>query len=750
MADPNQDDLPIEFNEANIKRLKEKYSQEMKDSPENPIKTCIKLIFDSAIEKNPTRRNELSMELSSFLTNSNGIMSLFLALIDFDTSSQKVTTHNQRFTALANIIACLPKLCMPFDQYAEIIFKQLMPILVYKDSRYSNLACIIIRSLLESPHSTGEQDISSRLLKPVLAPILSAKVDSSLTTYKPEDSIVALHNLIENHVPSELFVDVFPNLYYALVILKDTPSCLKSPLKSSLMTILKNLPTGVACCLIENTLFFREELATKYDRHISADGVTLRIVEEQDEDSICSLTGTQEQVMTELLEECDNQMLILEFFFHFQETMWVATDDKRRLKSAALIEPLLNQTVQEDSTKLDLFTIIANNIDRSLNLISRTLLNYISFLRTNPMRDSSEAHKMINQSLDSCLNIIEVLTATAHEKPDLDMIQRNCLPALKEILTLMTNATNNEHQQNSSTRQSLVSLVDRLGSMPTATSNINSTDKPKTVVETKEYDAIIRDLNNKSVPIRVHGLVRLKQMIMTNNKYAISQIPILIPMMESLLADEEPYVFLATINVMVEMSVRRTQETLPRLIQVHSNKELALQQRLNAGEVMVRLTKQMHSMTPHYAQQVMGAFIVGCKSTEELIRMSSLTNIGEICANLGDSLGKYIVEILAIVEQALEHDTLEVKCAAIDLLRTLLAGLDKYRVESIQRELKLLYGLIKRLRGRSLDDKLCLQVTLALEEMSRLAKELLGLDISDSSELRRRNELVKNIKVLSL
>lgn len=746
---PHDDDLPIEFNEGNIERLKEKYSQEMKDSPENPIKTCMKLIFDSAIEKDPTKRNELSIELSRFLMNSNGIINLFLALIDFDTSSQKITTHNQRFTALANIIACLPKLCLPFDQYAVNIFKQLMPILVYKDSRYSNLACIIIKSLMESPHATSEQDLSSKLLQPIITPLLVAKVDNSVTAYKPEDSIVALHNLIENHVPIELFVDTFPNLYYALVILKDTPSCLKGPLKSSLINVLKNLAPGVACCLIENTLFYREDLATKYDRHISDDGVTLKIVEERDEDSICSLTGAQEQVMTELLEECDNQMLILEFFFHFQETMWVATDDKRRLKSAALIEPLLNQTAQENSTRLDLFSIIANNIDGSLNLISRTLLNYISFLRTNPMRDSDEAHKMINQSLDSCLSIIEVLTATAHEESGLEKIQRNCLPALKEILALMANDTNDENQQSSSTRHSLISLVDRLGSMPTATSSVNSTNKPRSA-DTKEFDAIINDLNNKLVPVRVHGLVRLKQMIMTNNNYAISQISNLLPMIESSLADEEPYVFLAAINVMVEMSVRQTQEILPRLIQMQSNSELPLQQRLNAGEAMIRLTKQLNNMTPHYAQQVMGMLMAGCRSEDELIRVSSLTNIGEICANLGDSLGKYIVDILLVVEQVLENDTLDVKCAAIDLLRTLLTGLDKYRVESVQRELKSLYGLIKRLRSRSLDDKFCLQVTLVLEEMSRLAKELLGLDISDSNELRRRDELVKNIKVLSL
>lgn len=730
--DANQaSEEPFEFNITNVQRLKEKYSKEVKNDANNPIRVCMKLIFEAAVEKDPSKRLDLAYHLSTFLIKPNGVINLFLALIDFDTSSQKVTTHNQRFIAVANIITCLPKLCLPYTEFCDNISKQLKSFLVSDNTKYASLAGIIIKSLLESPHAEGK-DVTGI----VLGPIFRAFSSHESKSMKISEAVLAIHNLVQNHLSSNLLVVIFPNLFNALLALYETPSRLKAYIKTSLVSILNDLKPGPACCLIEETLFYNQDKHKIYEQYAEDDEISLRIVDGSKSSQIQINFPDMKKVVIELLENCNNELLIMEFFFYFQAKMWTTNDDDCRQKSASLVEPLLSQTIQEESSKLDILSSIANNSGRALELISRTLLNYVEKLRSHHDKDTQ---KVIDPSINSCINILEVIYVSIKDKDQEYIMQKKILPTLREIRLLFPRAGNDQTKP-------LDSLIEKMDS-DSEKARLNG--HIVNDIQEREYDIAMNDLNNKLVPVRVHALVHLKQMIMTNDQYVISKIPQLYDIVESSLADQEPYVFLASINLMAEMSIRRTKEILPRLIELYSKIGLDVQQRINVGEVLVRLTKQMNKTTPYYAQEIMNTLFNGTTDHEELVRMSSLSSIGEICRYLGDSLGKYIVDILSCIERVINTDVIQVKCAAVDLLRSALMGLDKLTVESIQIELKSIYSLLKRLKYKTLDDKLCLQVDLALEELGRLAKEMLGID-KDREQGGKEDDLCKNIKVLSM
>lgn len=713
-----------DYLQSRIEKLKEKYSQELKNDPENPLKVCMKLVFESATEKDAGTRLEISNKLSQFLTKSDGLITLVLALIDFDASSQKTTTHNQRFHAVAKIITHLPKLCMPYEEYCENIASQLRPLLISENLVYSNLACIVIKSMIESPHADSK-NISALILSPYLESLFKPK-----TEVKPSDAITAIHNLILCHLPIDLFIKVFPHLFYALAILIHTPSRQKALLKISLANILSALEPGPACCLIENTLFHNSEVYYSLTTSAEDEGISIKVTSLSDVSASRSTENFKslEKLTTWLLENANNELLTLEFFFHFNETMWSANDERCRTLSASLIEPLLSQTLEEKSAKLDLFSLIATNTDRVLELLTRILLNYLAFLQNHDCCETRQ--HLINQSIGSCLKILEVLLMTSMNESDRDLLLQKCFPVLTEIQTLISS------REGIGFRDDLNLLLMKFGEASQKESSITHNKK------FREYNSIIKDLNDKLIPVRVHALVKLRQMLLANDRYIVDQIPQTYSLVEAFLADEEPYVFLACINLLTAMVIRNTKEILPKLVPLYLQKELDLQQRINVGEVLVRMTKQLNQTTPFYARQVMNMLLQGCKDEEEIIRMSCLTNIGQLCQNLGYSLGNYITEILNCIESILLHDSIQVKCAALDLLRTTLMGLDKYNFESIQVELKTIYSLLKKLERQTLDDNFCLQVGLALEEIDRLVRELAGFDIERT--------IVKNIKVLSL
>lgn len=166
-----------------------------------------------------------------------------------------------------------------------------------------------------------------------------------------------------------------------------------------------------------------------------------------------------------------------------------------------------------------------------------------------------------------------------------------------------------------------------------------------------------------------------------------------------------------------------------------------IEERLKVGEVLVRLSKSIGDFGHHYSKQYMNCFLNGVKSPEPAIRISSLSNLGQFCSNLGFALKPFIVELLSCVEALLRtDDSLEVKRSSVMLLFLLLKGIDKSLIETVDHYLKDIYRLLRHIYATTIDDVLQLHTQLAIEEIDRIARELFNPD----------KDLVKNIKVLSL
>lgn len=104
----------------------------------------------SLTEKLDKQKLELvSMTLCYELIRPTGICNLINAAIDLDESSQKLTTHNQRFMKLSLIIAGLPKLCCPLERFFGSVCDQLIRILLNtSDERRSSPTTKLINTLI--------------------------------------------------------------------------------------------------------------------------------------------------------------------------------------------------------------------------------------------------------------------------------------------------------------------------------------------------------------------------------------------------------------------------------------------------------------------------------------------------------------------------------------------------------------------------------------------------------------------------
>lgn len=207
------------------------------------------------------------------------------------------------------------------------------------------------------------------------------------------------------------------------------------------------------------------------------------------------------------------------------------------------------------------------------------------------------------------------------------------------------------------------------------------------------------------------------------------------------LSDPDSYIYLSAINSLGAFAILCTDDVLPILIQEFHDETRPVQVRINIGEVLLQLSKSIGDMAHHYSHHFIHCFLTGTKSDKAEIRISSLSNLGQFCGTLRFALSAYIVELMSCVEALLKTDPcLEVKRAAVMFLHLMLNGIDKNVVNVIQRELPTIYRLLRQIYSTTLDDVLQLHAQLAIEQIDRIAKEMLTPD----------TKLTKNIKILTL
>ena len=120
-------------------------------------------------------------------------------------------------------------------------------------------------------------------------------------------------------------------------------------------------------------------------------------------------------------------------------------------------------------------------------------------------------------------------------------------------------------------------------------------------------------------------------------------------------------------------------DTLTReFTMVYERKNLgdkAMEVRTKIGEALVQVTKELGELTPKYKNVLLNAFFSAGHDPDELVRASSLSNLGEVCRNLRFSLGGITGELMLHLDASSSDDSAQVRRAAAMVLTLMLEGL---------------------------------------------------------------------------
>ena len=279
-------------------------------------------------------------------------------------------------------------------------------------------------------------------------------------------------------------------------------------------------------------------------------------------------------------------------------------------------------------------------------------------------------------------------------------------------------------------------------------------NKPKLIEEIpnfkpNSFEQVLYELNDPLLPVRGHALILLRQLIEKNDESCIKESTRVYQIIIDGLKSTDSYIYLAAINCLIAYTIRmnskeESKNILKLLLDefIKNNSKLNENDRLKVGEVIMKCVRNLNELLPFYGNDILNVFLISCKSTDELIRASSLSNIGETCKLLNYKIIDNLNEILNCVVSILQtENSINVRRSAMLVIKLLFEGLNKESfMDIIGGSLLNLYRTLKSIiNDYRQDDVVRLHAQMAYEYLDELMKVYLF----------PKQNLVKEIKVLN-
>ncbi|XP_076840276.1 transport and Golgi organization protein 6 homolog isoform X3 [Brachyhypopomus gauderio] len=250
----------------------------------------------------------------------------------------------------------------------------------------------------------------------------------------------------------------------------------------------------------------------------------------------------------------------------------------------------------------------------------------------------------------------------------------------------------------------------------------------------KAFSDWLHEAYDPDVPTRTMALRALTQAVREGHKRALESREKLLTLFLESLEHEDSFVYLSAIQGLVVLADSFPEQILNRLLaeyQVSPNTAPAsrgrsLETRLKVGEALMRASRAMGELAPHYGRPLLAVFLRGTRDQDASVRTSSLSNLGELCQLLHFSLGPLAQELSTCLTTLIKTEReVEVRRAAVHVIVLLLRGLSDQAPQVLGDILLELYRALKWVVRSDSDEVAALHAQLALEELDGVMRRFI-------------------------
>lgn len=260
----------------------------------------------------------------------------------------------------------------------------------------------------------------------------------------------------------------------------------------------------------------------------------------------------------------------------------------------------------------------------------------------------------------------------------------------------------------------------------------SGTSKPGPPV--KPFSDLLLEACDPDVPTRAFALRVLTLMVQKQNPEAAQEQEKVLMLFLENLEHEDSFVYLSAIQGLAALADSYPERILERLLKDFQHgpslptsiTEHSLETRLKVGEVLMRASRAMGELAPHFGRPLVGVFLQGTRDPDPGVRASSLSNLGELCPRLDSALPALAQELSSCLTALIKTEKeAEVRRASVHVITLLLRGLSDKTTQVLSDVLLDLYRALKWVVRSDPDDVAVLHAQLALEELDDVMRRFI-------------------------
>uniref|UniRef100_A0A8C1XTS8 Transport and golgi organization 6 homolog (Drosophila) n=1 Tax=Cyprinus carpio TaxID=7962 RepID=A0A8C1XTS8_CYPCA len=250
----------------------------------------------------------------------------------------------------------------------------------------------------------------------------------------------------------------------------------------------------------------------------------------------------------------------------------------------------------------------------------------------------------------------------------------------------------------------------------------------------KAFTECLLEACDPDVPTRAVALRILTRSVSDGDKEALQNKDKLLTLFLENLEHEDSFVYLSAIQGLAVLADTFPEQILERLLGEYQTgatvgspkRERSLETRLKVGEVLMRASRAMGDLAPHYGRPLIGVFLSGTRDEDSSVRASGLSNLGELCQRLNFSLGSMAQELSTCLTALIKTDKeAEVRRAAVHVIALVIRGLSDKTTQVLGDVLLELYRALKWVVRSDPDEVAVLHAQIALEELDDVMKRFI-------------------------
>ncbi|KAJ2614866.1 hypothetical protein H4S08_001518 [Coemansia sp. RSA 1365] len=277
-------------------------------------------------------------------------------------------------------------------------------------------------------------------------------------------------------------------------------------------------------------------------------------------------------------------------------------------------------------------------------------------------------------------------------------------------------------------------------SQPEHSSDKSTEGTDRTDPETERFNNALRDSYSELVPIKAHGIIELRNMVISKSTalHSTERMEAVISVFVKMVQEADSFLYLNAIRGLSALADHHGHRFIPQLVDMYTDSTFTIDQRLRIGESLQQSIVRAGEMLGDYSEHIVPNLLNNIRATDtnndnytEILVHSTLSILSAIARTCPLALQKWILQLINALDSLMivmankeDEMSIVVRRAAVVFCVDLIHGYGERLIELVDVEvLQNIHRLLRRIRLSDSDELVCGHAQTGIDAIDEVVKE---------------------------